>query len=590
MSGFETTVDCLIRSENRAARHVLGHALVHGSPEMAAVVAERLLGTTRGGRQSLLVEHFSVLSDRLAQCVLDSMGRMGPGMRWAMASRKPQLQQAVVRLIEQTGDLSLAYLVAEACGAGDAGVRGEAADLLCRWSRNLRRTEMDLAGPIEATLSEPAARRKHFVQDALRRAFALRQAVDTPRVLKAAAMLADDGAHWFWSAVTLRRDLRRQRLMSELSQQIEPELFGFVVRAMEHDDLAADAAALVARPLRANELRLLLREFSRRPRVSERAVAHLRQAPWLTAGQEGIEQLPATLLANLLSLAARSGMPPARLAVLCRTVAIGHAQDDARRMAVDALAHCGEAGAAELRVVAEQGSDLAAVTAVVHMIRRGQFAAPSQGAVDRLLSHWWRLDPAERREVGRALKPVVTDRPSLLDMHLEAAGGTLSAALDVIRLASAADVFAEPLRRLAADGCDVRVQSAAVALVGATASPGAGETLRSALAARDARVRANAVEALDRRHADADVFLPLVRDQNCRVRANAAMALLERDRPEGRQLLRDMFAAGEADRLSALWVFSRARPQGFANTAELLTRRDPSDRVRLKAAQLLASA
>ncbi|HOI54689.1 MAG TPA: hypothetical protein PLP01_05535, partial [Phycisphaerae bacterium] len=105
-----------------------------------------------------------------------------------------------------------------------------------------------------------------------------------------------------------------------------------------------------------------------------------------------------------------------------------------------------------------------------------------------------------------------------------------------------------------------------------------------------ARVRANAVEALDRRHADADVFLPLVRDQNCRVRANAAMALLERDRPEGRQLLRDMFAAGEADRLSALWVFSRARPQGFAKTAELLTRRDPSDRVRLKAAQLLASA
>jgi hypothetical protein len=557
---------------------------------MAAVVVERLLGATRGSRQSLLVEHFNILSDRLAQRVLDSMGRLGPGMRWAMASRKPQLQQAVVRLIEQTGDLSLAYLVAEACGAADAGVRGEAADLLCRWARNLRRTEMDLAGPIEAALNEQAVRRKHFVQDALRRAFALRQAVDAPRVLKAAAMLADDGAHWFWSAMSLRRDLRRQRLMSELSQQIEPELFGFVVRAMEHDDLAADAAALVARPLSVSELRLLLQEFSRRPRVSDRAVSHLRQAPWLTAGQEGIERLPSPLLANLLSLAARSGMPPARLAVLCRTVAINHVQDDTRRMAVDALAHCGEVAAAELRIVAEQGSDLAAVTAVVHMIRRGQSEALSQGAFDRLLAHWWRLDAADRREAGRTLKAMITDRPGLLEPHLEAGCGTVAAALDVIRLASAAEVFAEPLRRLAADARDVRVQSAAVTLVGATASPGAWETLRMALTARDARVRANAVEALDRRHAEADVFLPLVRDQNCRVRANAAMALLERDRPEGRQLLRDMFAAGEADRLSALWVFSRVRPQGFAKTAELLTRRDPSDRVRRKAAQLLASA
>ncbi|MBN2583316.1 MAG: hypothetical protein JXL80_09615 [Planctomycetes bacterium] len=590
MSGFETTVDCLMRSENRAARRVLGHALVHGSPVMCALVVDRLLTTTRGSRQSLLVEHFARLSDPLAQRVLGSMDRLGPAMRWAMASRKPQLQQSVVRLVDQAADLSMAYLVAEATGSADAVVRGEAVDLLCRWARNLRRTEMDLAGPIETTLNEESARRKQFILDALRRAFALRQAVETPRVLKAVAMLADDSAHWFWSAVSLRRDQRRQRLVAELTKQIEPELFGFVVRAMEHDDLATDAVALLQRPLSPAELRLLLREFGRRPQLSDVAVARLRQAPWLTAGQEGVEQLPAELLANLLSLAARSGMPSARLAVLCRTLAVEHAQDDARRMAVDALAHCGEAAAVELPLVAEQGPVATAVQAVVHMVRRGLFAAPSQQSVDRLLSHWWRLEATDRREVGRAMRPVLAEQPRLLDPHLENASPTREAALNVIRLASAADAFAERLQQLADDPSDVRVQSAAVALVGDSASEGTAAALRAALGSRDARVRANALEALDRRHADADVFLPFVRDGNSRVRANAAMALLGRDRPEGRQVLRDMLASGEADRISALWVFSQVRPQGFARTAELLTRRDPSDRVRLKAAQLLASA
>ena len=65
-----------------------------------------------------------------------------------------------------------------------------------------------------------------------------------------------------------------------------------------------------------------------------------------------------------------------------------------------------------------------------------------------------------------------------------------------------------------------------------------------ALRSSDARVRANALEGLDRLKARDEVFLRFTGDPHNRVRANAALALIERDRPEGRETLRQMLTGG----------------------------------------------
>ena len=100
----------------------------------------------------------------------------------------------------------------------------------------------------------------------------------------------------------------------------------------------------------------------------------------------------------------------------------------------------------------------------------------------------------------------------------------------------------------------------------------------------------SALEGLDQRDADAVVFLPFTNDSNNRVRANAARALLHRRHPEGRETLRKMFKSDERERVSALWVYSKLRPQEFGSVAGMMASQDPSDLVRRKASQLLASA
>jgi hypothetical protein len=337
-------------------------------------------------------------------------------------------------------------------------------------------------------------------------------------------------------------------------------------------------------------LEALLVEFDRQSPLARSGLSPLREAPWLGAGEAALESLPVGLVATALALAAGSGMARARLAVLCRGVALNHAQAEARRVAVEALAHCGEAAGDELLLVAGKAATPSAGLAVLHLARLGALDAISDAVVGNLLRDWWELGATERREIARSLVSLLRDRPGLVRGHLSAASPSGPAAVNLIRLAQATEMFGHELQGLAGDGGDVRVQSAALAAVAESLAHGAAEMLQAALASSDARVRANALEGLDGLQARDDVFLRFTADANNRVRANASLALIRRERPEGRETLQRLFSGGEADRVSALWVFSRARPNGFKRTAELLAQQDPSSAVRRKAAALLTSA
>jgi len=590
MPGFDTTLDVLMASTNRGAGRLLAHLLTAGDMTLRRRTVERLVGSTDERRQALVVTHFKDLGHELETYVLEQIGRLGPGLRAAMATRRPQSQAAALDLIDQTQDVSLAYLVGEAVNTADEAVRGRAVDLLYRWAVDLRRAEREqpAAAPVGSGLA--LLRRRKFVLEGLQKAFGLRLAVDAPRILRAAAMLADESAGWFWGALDLRRDARRQALMSSLAARLEPEMFAFVVQALERPSTGADAAELVDREFPRHDLELLLAEFGRRPMISQEAARRLRSVQWLSPGSKILTALPAAAVSQALALAVQSGLAPTQIALLCRTVATGHPEAEARRVAVEALAHAGEAALADLRHVAGAASEQTAALAVLFLARRGKLAAPTDIEISNLLRDWHALDETERREIGRSLTLALRSQPEPLRPHLRRDAPGRSAAVNLLRLAEAPEPFTAELADLAADESDHRLQSAAVAAVAESRAAGVAEILRQSLRSADGRVRANAVEAFDRRHAEPEVFLPFVNDTNNRVRANAALALIERNSPEGRETLRAMLKAGEAERLSALWVFSRSRPKGFAATAELLSRQDPSRLVRQKAAALLASA
>jgi hypothetical protein len=589
MSGFDTTLDVLMSSENRDAAVLLRHLLTHGDMNLRQRTVERLLTTSDGPRQALLVEHFNDLGHDLEKKVLASVSRLGPGLRQAMSSRRPSAQTAVLQVAEDTEDHSLAYLVGEGTSSADESVRAKAVELLWCWSVGLRRHEMELDVAVPGFLDGAFVRQRKFVLEGLQRAFALRSAADSPRVLRSVAMLADESAPWFWSAMAIRRDERRRALLQSLTDKLDPEMFAFVVRALERESGGAEAAELLHRRFQRRDLELLLKEFGRQPTLSQTAVRRLRDVPWLSAGETALEELPADLVAAALALAVRSGVPSAQVAVVCRTLAVGHGEAEARRVATEALAHCGDSATEELRLVAGKAPRGTAALAVLHLARRGAVGSPSEPAVANLLRDWWDIDETERREIGRALTVPLKENPQPLRRHLAADASCRSAAVSLVRFCGVAEPFTAQLGAIARDESDRRLQSAALAAVAESHAAGVVEILKGGLRSGDARVRANALEALDRRDAEAELFLPFTNDSNNRVRANAALALIERSRPEGRETLREMLKAGEAERLSALWVFSKARPQGFVKTAELLSRQDPSGTVRHKAAELLAS-
>ncbi len=591
MTGFDKTLEVLLASDNLDAPQLLAHLLTRGSMDLRRRIVDRLIIETNGRCQAMLLRYFRQLGSPLDQLVLENIGRLGPGLRHAMASRLPTLQRAALDIMRQSTDTSLAYLAGEAISSGDAAVRAEALDMLWHWTLGLRDQEMAADGPAEVQLGEEYRRRRKFVQEGLQKAFSTQASVDQPRVLKAAAMLADDSTAWLWSALNVRSDIRRLRLLELLGEEIEPRMFGFVAQALERPQIGSDAAELLNRPLGAREMSHLMREFGRRVQLSDPAARLLQDVPWLDAAETTLHKLQSEPAARALALATRTGMPAPRLAALCRMVAVNHPQAEAREVAAEALAHLGEAAHQELELVARDAPSPTAGLAVAMLAQSGGATKAAAGdMVGTLLRDWDELSARRQAQAANALAPALRARPELLQHRLDARDPKLNQALQLVRRASASGSYTDELKRLALAGSDHRLQSAAVAALADCMSEGVSEVLKLALSSDDARVRANALEGLDQRDADSVVFLPFTTDANNRVKANAARALLHRQHPKGRQTLREMLKSEERDRVSALWVFSKLRPQEFSGVAGMMASQDPSALVRQKASQLLASA
>ncbi|MCA9284585.1 MAG: HEAT repeat domain-containing protein, partial [Phycisphaerales bacterium] len=138
----------------------------------------------------------------------------------------------------------------------------------------------------------------------------------------------------------------------------------------------------------------------------------------------------------------------------------------------------------------------------------------------------------------------------------------------------------------ASGDADPVLVSAAAAALGATDTPAAASRLARLAEHADARVRANAIEALA---VGADPTVALVRtgalDPVGRPRANAIAALLRRSRGEGVEQLRKMLSDPRAEhRLSGLWVARRHRVDELAEAIRGLSNNDPEPRLAARAA------
>ena len=116
------------------------------------------------------------------------------------------------------------------------------------------------------------------------------------------------------------------------------------------------------------------------------------------------------------------------------------------------------------------------------------------------------------------------------------------------------------------------------------------EALRAALLHPDARVQANAVEALVKRGASetADLISFITDSRHNRSRANAIVAMYRVDRNEGEYRLREMLGdENPMHRVSALWAVRRARVTNLIEVVQCISEQDELRPVRRRAGETL---
>ena len=147
----------------------------------------------------------------------------------------------------------------------------------------------------------------------------------------------------------------------------------------------------------------------------------------------------------------------------------------------------------------------------------------------------------------------------------------------------------EQIYRLAHDP-DPMVRSAAIGCLQQLPGVTTNRILRGALGDSDARVQADAVEALDTLDVQDRVALtrPKLESMNNRVRANAVKSLLRTELQQAGETLLDMLDhTSRSHRLSALWVVSRLGLGGVVHRIETMSQSDPDEQVRRRAARVL---
>ncbi len=218
----------------------------------------------------------------------------------------------------------------------------------------------------------------------------------------------------------------------------------------------------------------------------------------------------------------------------------------------------------------------------------------SQRSFARYLSRFDALDPETRDRAGKALAKIdegMVDRLSDELQSLDAARRLK--ALQVLEIVGRERDMATNLYDLFRDP-DRKVRATVMKAIGLLGTVDSIKLLLQALSDPDRRIRANAIEAFQdiRNPKFAEILLPFLRDPDNRSRGNAAKALwiLGRREDVERALVEMLAHRDDLMRLSALWVLAEIEHPNAARLIGPLGDSDPSERVRIKAKELLRKA
>jgi HEAT repeat protein len=637
----------LVHSTNPAADDVLVDALRLGTVVEQRVILGAILARKAVPSMCGVIEQYEKLPESLQLEVLQSIGEFHSALREAGRSENAAQRLGAIKLIAIGRQGKLCYVLSENLHSGDDRYADTAAGALTSLSlwvwRGMRQlqwgqldeapsdaaagstplvsADADLAlSPARVALHKELTAHRAEIEQTLVRALQLHRGQRQQELLGAALMLCDSAQSGAMRILTTAKHGGQTPMLRRIQQVPEPEHVAAFLLGATHGGLRATFGVTFAKVDSAPALdQFLRRTHWLKDNALQLCTRQITGGAWC-----GEMDLP-------LELARRT---PKQIGLIAEWIVASGLNEQQVESRLDrAYAACGDDFEARLRVARvatsagpragnfvrklltdsdERIVRIAARDLIRRRSRESESAllplmsdAPAsvRRIVSRAIGHssfetfWTRFDLMDvpvRKNAGRALLKMLPDAVTRLQRRLSS--GDVEHRVKAMQIALELDLIPQ-LRSQLLPLCQhphVRVRSKAVTLLGEIGIPAADVLIEKAVNDADARVRANAIEAMEQRGNGTkfvNVLSERARIGANRERANAIKALhnmkLGVAGPHLEEMLRD---DRPEHRVSALWLLRRIGWWKLLAEVARVARDDGNLRVRRYAMSVLQTA
>jgi HEAT repeat protein len=639
---LQRLLQTLVASKNEAADDLLLEALRLGSEHEQPAILETLIQRQTLHGLTGLIAQFQALSESLQQQVLNQMHRLHTALRDCARSDRPGLRIMAMRLIDLGRQGSLAGLLTENLNHPDEHVSRAAVEslaMLARWvhdqTRILRcgshRGEIPTAAPPAAEIPNDAGHahraqlyhqlieQRPDIELAVSRALERNRTPWGQELVDAAMLLCDWSRSRILDIIRGGRHAALNQLLRRLqhappAEQVPAFLLGVTcghVRShfgtvFSHITGRAVLSELLALTHHLADLQLQvcmkqalrgawLAEESLLEDLQHRAPAEAATiARWIACS--GLADLQQDALMQHIRLQC-ADIPQQRLRIL--RILMSRPRGASVQLLRQFLADPDESLArmAVREIVRRKPPDwenmlLPLMTSAPASIRRIIGRSVGQNGFESFWHRFDRLNQPTRQQAGRAMLKLLPDAPQRLARRLTT--GTVEQRLKAMLIVSELDLV-ETVRNDLRPLCShphPKVRSRAIGILSGAPTGADEATLQQALNDNDARVRANAIEAVERSNRSDYVTLlaSRLRSSNARERANAIKALHRMKVSTATRALQAMLRDDRPDhRVSGLWALRQIGWWRLVEEVGRLAREDGNLRVRRYALAVLRS-
>ncbi len=595
---YETILDKLEESHNRASEQAVGLALLHSESQEHIAKLAAILAKKRNEIAFIyLIQAFHKLPNSIRKIVISSADEISGTLRALSKSDEPQTRKNVIDIISADIRPELSYILALLLRDELAYIREQAAQAI-----------LSIAIKIYKDMES-----SDINSDELNRfCYALNLALDSfaghfrTEIIESVMYIGYLLPEEIWKRFTSHRSKFSHAAIEILRKHSLPQFASFAFMAFTTENMGKDIAQIVSACRRTDFMRKWISfGWYRFDCMARKNLARIKELRWLSGNYKLILELTPELQLRFIDVLMMTSIPTKEKINMLKHMLIAQSSFVREYVVLSLLRFSDVAEAKDILHRASALSNAIDFSPRVIALLRNYFDnripphITQQGARKKMLRQ---LENAKRNkptghkyfeQAWKAIRhlkkqdwPKVIERVKELDSdfyeHLKEKLFSFDPservfALMIIRRSNLVNDYITQIYKLCEDK-DPIVRSAAIRTLAHNASAIVEHKIIEALDDEDARVQANAIEALDIVDIPnlTEILQPKLNSQNNRIRANAIKAILKPQYILAINALLSMLEHPNANfRKSALWVMTQTIPIAIIDKVRKLAENDP---------------